>query len=105
MDITITALAEGLLSEDDIGRIQKIIGMIELVRDVATEKKTVAEGLEAVGITSDTVIKRIQEVFESSKSGFLNALARTDFTNDLVGTAQDIALVLRSFYEGSITQE
>ena len=105
MDIVIGALAKDILSEDDVKKFQRIMNMIQLVRDVATEKKTVTAALEQIGITSDTVIKRIQGVFECSKSGFLNAIARTDFTKDLVGTAQDIAVVLHGFYEGSITPE
>ncbi|MEE3404367.1 MAG: hypothetical protein VZR73_09820 [Acutalibacteraceae bacterium] len=79
--------------------------MIRLVRDVASKRKTVMDALSEIGITSDTVVEKIQGVMTRSESGFLNALAETDFTRDLVGAAQDIGTTLHGFFTGSLSQE
>ena len=104
-ELTIPPIVFDLLSDEYAEKLQQAVGMIRLVRDVASKRKTVIDALAEIGITSDTVVEKIQGVMTRSESGFLNALAGTDFTRDLVGAAQDIGTTLHSFFSGSMSQE
>lgn len=104
-EISIPPIVFDLLSDEYAEKLQQAVGMIHLVHDVATKKSTVPDALAEIGITSDTVAEKIQGVLNNSESGFLNALAGTDFTRDLVGAAQDIGTTLHSFFSGSLSQE
>ncbi len=104
-ELSIPPIVFDLLSDEYAEKLQQAVGMIRLVRDVASKRKTVMDALAEIGITSDTVAEKIQGVMTRSESGFLNALAGTDFTRDLVGAAQDIGTTLHGFFIGSISQE
>ncbi len=104
-EISIPPIVFDLLSDEYAEKLQQAVGMIRLVRDVASKRKTVMDALAEIGITSDTVAEKIQGVLNNSESGFLNALAGTDFTRDLVGAAQDIGTTLHGFFSGSLSQE
>lgn len=104
-ELSIPPIVFDLLSDDYAKKLQQAVGMIRLVRDVASKRKTVMDALAEIGITSDTVAEKIQGVLNNSESGFLNALAGTDFTRDLVGAAQDIGTTLHDFFSGSLSQE
>lgn len=104
-ELSIPPIVFDLLSNDYAKKLQQAVGMIRLVRDVASKRKTVMDALAEIGITSDTVAEKIQGVMTRSESGFLNALAGTDFTSDLVGAAQDIGTTLHGFFTGSMSQE
>ena len=104
-ELDIPSFVFDLLSEEHAEKLQQAVGMIHLVHDVATKKSTVPDALAEIGITSDTVAEKIQGVLNNSESGFLNALAGTDFTRDLVGAAQDIGTTLHGFFTGSMSQE
>ena len=104
-EISIPPIVFDLLSDEYAEKLQQAVGMIRLVRDVASKRKTVMDALAEIGITSDTVAEKIQGVLNNSESGFLNALAGTDFTRDLVGAAQDIGTTLHGFFTGSLSQE
>ena len=104
-ELSIPPIVFDLLSDEYAEKLQQAVGMIRLVRDVASKRKTVMDALAEIGITSDTVAEKIQGVLNNSESGFLNALAGTDFTRDLVGAAQDIGTTLHSFFTGSMSQE
>lgn len=105
VELTIPPIVFDLLSDEYAEKLQQAVGMIRLVRDVASKRKTVMDALAEIGITSDTVAEKIQGVLNNSESGFLNALAGTDFTRDLVGAAQDIGTTLHDFFSGSMSQE
>ena len=104
-EISIPPIVFDLLSDEYAEKLQQAVGMIRLVRDVASKRKTVIDALAEIGITSDTVVEKIQGVMTRSESGFLNALAGTDFTRDLVGAAENIGTTLHSFFSGSLSQE
>lgn len=104
-ELSIPPIVFDLLSDEYAEKLQQAVGMIRLVRDVASKRKTVMDALAEIGITSDTVVEKIQGVMTRSESGFLNALAGTDFTRDLVGAAQDIGTTLHDFFSGSLSQE
>ncbi len=104
-ELTIPPIVFELLSDEYAEKLQQAFGMIRLVRDVTTKRKTVVQALEEVGITSESVIEKIQSIMNNSESGLLNALARTDFTNDLVGAAKDIAETLQGFFSGSLSKD
>ena len=104
-ELSIPPIVFDLLSDEYAEKLQQAVGMIRLVHDVAAKKITVPDALAEIGITSDTVVEKIQGVMTRSESGFLNALAGTDFTRDLVGAAQDIGTTLHDFFTGSMSQE
>ena len=104
-ELSIPPIVFDLLSDEYAEKLRQAVGMIRLVRDVAAKKITVPDSLAEIGITSDTVAEKIQGVMTRSESGFLNALAGTDFTRDLVGAAQDIGTTLHDFFSGSLSQE
>lgn len=104
-ELSIPPIVFDLLSDEYAEKLQQAVGMIRLVHDVAAKKITVPDALAEIGITSDTVAEKIQGVMTRSESSFLNALAGTDFTRDLVGAAQDIGTTLHDFFSGSLSQE
>ena len=77
MELSIPAFGYDLLSEETAEKLQKAVGMITLVSDVAAKKKPVSAALAEIGITSQAVENKIQSVLTKSDSGFLNALAGT----------------------------
>ena len=73
-EISIPPIVFDLLSDEYAEKLQQAVGMIRLVRDVASKRKTVMDALAEIGITSDTVVEKIQGVMTRAESGFLNAL-------------------------------
>ena len=74
-ELSIPPIVFDLLSDDYAKKLQQAVGMIRLVRDVASKRKTVMDALAEIGITSDTVAEKIQGVLNNSESGFLNPLS------------------------------
>ena len=94
-----------LFSDETKEKLEKAVGMIQLVRDVVSKQKTVEEALAEIGITSDAVIDKIQGCFQRSESRFLHVLSETEFTQDLVGAAMDIGSTLQGFLSGVMSAE
>ena len=102
MEMTIPSFG---LSEESMEKLQSAGRLIKLACDVYTRKIKLGDALSQLGITSDTLIDKIQAMLKNSENGFLNSLSETAFSEKLVGTTKDIAAVLHGYINGTFSME